>query len=103
MQLTKNFTFRPKSGFLIAGHKYGKKFQQYLSQLSRRLGVVFNNFTSLVNMDVCQKTKRGNVSRAGVTKIRDGTGQTRDELKYGTPGWMLNNKFVLEENYQKHY
>ena len=52
MQLTKNFTSRRKSGFRIAGHKYG-------------LGsFVFLNFASLVNMDVCQKTKRGNVPSA---------------------------------------
>ena len=65
MQLNNNFTVRAMSGFRIAGHKYGKKFQQYLSEVSRSLGsFVFLNFASLVNMDVCQQTKRGNVSSA---------------------------------------
>ena len=41
-----------KSSFRIAGHKYG--FGSF----------VFLNFALLVNMDVCQKTKHGNVSCA---------------------------------------
>ena len=40
MQLNKIFIVRAKSGFRIMGHKYGKKFQQYLSELSQKLGVV---------------------------------------------------------------
>ena len=43
---------RRKSGFRIRDHKYG-------------LGsFVFLNFASLINMDVCQKTKCGKVSSA---------------------------------------
>ena len=52
MKLSKNFTFLRKSGIRIASHQIG-------------LGsFVFLNFASLVNMDVCQKTKRGNESIA---------------------------------------
>ena len=52
MQLTKNFTLCRKYGFRIWCHIYA-------------LGsFVFLNFASLVNMDVCQKTKCGNVSSA---------------------------------------
>ena len=52
MLLSKNFTLRRKSGFRIASHKNG-------------LGLfIFLNFALLVNMDICQKTKRGKVSIA---------------------------------------
>ena len=65
MEVTKIFNFRRKSGFLMAGTKYGKNLNNNGATFCKGLGsFIFLNFASLVNMDVCRTTKCGNVSRA---------------------------------------